>query len=106
MASTQDFIEYAVEQIDVRWNITYKKMFGEYMIYTNKKPIFLVCDNTVFIKQHDEITELMADKEKGFPYPGAKEHYIVDIDDKDLCDSIITIIEPKLKIPQKRKKSK
>ena len=27
-----------------------RKMFGEYMAYLNEKPVLLVCDNTVFVK--------------------------------------------------------
>ena len=42
MATTQDFIEFVCEQIHGNYNIRYKKMFGEYMVYVNDKPILLV----------------------------------------------------------------
>jgi DNA helicase-2/ATP-dependent DNA helicase PcrA len=35
--------------------VRYKKMFGEYMVYVNEKPILLVCDNTVFVKILDRL---------------------------------------------------
>ena len=47
MATDKEFIEFACEQIRNAGEVTYKKMFGEYMAYVNGKPILLVCDNTV-----------------------------------------------------------
>jgi len=50
MATTVDFIEYVCGQIEGAGAVRYKKMFGEYMVYVNDKPILLVCDNTVYVK--------------------------------------------------------
>jgi TfoX/Sxy family transcriptional regulator of competence genes len=83
MSTDIDFIEFVCEQILGIGDVRYKKMFGEYMVYVNDKPIFLVCDNTVFVKMLPEIEDLMKDAEKGFPYDSAKEHYVVDIDDAE-----------------------
>ena len=57
MASTEGFIEFVIEQIGDIGNVRYRKMFGEYMVYVNDKPILLVCDDTVYVKMHDEIKE-------------------------------------------------
>lgn len=104
MATTKDFIEFVCEQIhDVGVN-RYKKMFGEYMVYVNEKPILLVCDDTVYVKIHESILEMMKDAEKGFLYEGAKEHYILDIDNADSCKEIIKTLEPNIQIPKPRKK--
>lgn len=51
MATTVDFIEYVCSQIDETYHVRYLKMFGEYMVYINEKPLLLVCDNTVFVKE-------------------------------------------------------
>ncbi|MFR2154639.1 MAG: hypothetical protein ACLS48_08380 [[Eubacterium] siraeum] len=59
-------------------------MFGEYMVYVNDKPVLLVCDNTVYVKKLPEIEELMSGAECGVPYDSAKEHYILDIEDRSL----------------------
>jgi TfoX/Sxy family transcriptional regulator of competence genes len=77
-------------------------MFGEYMAYVNDKPILLVCDNTVYIKQHECLAEMMKESEKGIPYTGAKEHYIVDIDNRELCNEIIRNVEPLVKVPKSK----
>jgi TfoX/Sxy family transcriptional regulator of competence genes len=34
----------------IKGTITYKKMFGEYLIYLNDKPIVMICNNTAFVK--------------------------------------------------------
>lgn len=51
------------------------------MAYVNDKPVLLVCDNTVFVKKLPEVAELLSDAPCGFPYDGAKEHYILDVED-------------------------
>jgi Regulator of competence-specific genes len=104
MATSVEFINYVCEQVENTGIIRPKKMFGEYMIYVNDKPILLVCNDTVFIKIKDEIDELMKNSSCGFPYTGAKEHYILDVDDKDLCVKVISILEPITPVPKPKKK--
>lgn len=48
MATSKEYIEYVCEQMK-EWNPSYKKMFGEYVIYINNKPLFTVCDDTVYV---------------------------------------------------------
>lgn len=104
MATTKDFVEYVCEQIHGAGAIRYKKMFGEYMVYVNEKPILLVCDNTVYVKMHDSIHGVMENAEKGFPYTGAKEHYILDIDYAEMSKNVIALLEPNIPIPKPKKK--
>jgi TfoX/Sxy family transcriptional regulator of competence genes len=103
MATTKDYIEYVCEQIEGIGEVRYKKMFGEYMAYINNKPILLVCDNIVYVKILDCIAEYMINAEKGYPYNGAKEHYILDIDNKELSIVIINELEKVIPIPKPRK---
>lgn len=104
MATTKDYIEYVCEQILGIGDIRYKKMFGEYTVYVNNKPVMIVCDNIAYVKELDNINELMKDASKGFPYNGAKEHYILDIDNADFSKSVILEIEKVTKVPKPRKK--
>jgi len=104
MATTVDFIEYVCGQIEGTGAVRYKKMSGEYMVYVNDKPILLVCDNTVFVKILPCLDALMSDAEKGHPYSGAKEHYILDIDDASLAREVVAVLEPVTPLPKPRKK--
>jgi len=104
MATTVDFIEYVYGQVEVAGAVRYKKMFGEYMVYINDKPILLVCDNMVFVKILPCLDELMCAAEKGYPYDGAKEHYVLDIDDRALALAVVAALEPVIPVPKPRKK--
>ena len=84
--------------------LRYRKMFGEYMVYVNDKPILLVCDNNVYVKILPCLDGLMSAAEKGFPYDGAKEHYILDIDSLELTQSVVTALEAVTPIPKPKKK--
>jgi len=104
MSTTPDFIEYVCEQIAGVGAVRSKKMFGEYMVYVNDKPLLLVCDNSVAVKIVPELALLMAGADKGFPYKGAKEHYILDIDNADFAKEVIGILEPITPLPKPGKK--
>ena len=105
MATTVDFIEFVCEQIRGNYTVRYKKMFGEYMVYVNDKPVLLVCDNCVFVKKLPQIESLMSDAESGVPYSGAKEHYILDMEDVEHANEVIGILEKITPLPKKKNKS-
>ena len=104
MATTKDYIEYVCERLHGAGGLRYRKMFGEYMAYVNDKPVLLVCDNTVFVKSVPELAALMADAERGLTYDGAKEHYILDIDDTDLARQVVAVLETVTPLPKPKKK--
>ena len=104
MATSVDFIEYVCDQIRGVGDIRYRKMFGEYMVYVNDRPIFLVCDNTVYIKKVDCLTDKMKDADTGVPYEGSKEHYILDIDNREFSFEIADILKEIIPIPKPKKK--
>ena len=104
MASSLDFVQYACDQIRGTGIIRYRKMFGEYMVYVNDKPILLICDDTVYVKPHECIRGLMSNAGMGAPYQGAKEHYILDIDNSEHSREIVTLLEQVTPIPKPRKR--
>lgn len=104
MATSKEYIDFVCECITHPGEKRYKKMFGEYMVYINEKPVLLVCDNTVFVKKLPELAEIMVNAECGFPYDGAKEHYVLDIENRELSKQVIEILEAVTPLPKKRKK--
>jgi hypothetical protein len=64
----------------------------------------MVCDNTAFVKMLDCVKPLMENAETGFPYDGAKEHYIVNIDNSEHLSNVVMILEKNVPIPKKKKK--
>lgn len=104
MATNIDYIEYVCDQLKKIGEIRYKKMFGEYMVYVNNKPLITVCNNISYVKEKEEIASLMNKASKGFPYEGAKEHYILDIDDADFACEVISLLESVTPLPKPKKK--
>jgi len=102
MATSLDYIQFVCEQLHTPFPVYYKKMFGEYMIYVNDKPILLVCDNTVYVKKLEGLKDIMNNSACGIPYKGAKEHYILDVEEVELTSKVIELLE-KNTIQKKRK---
>ena len=106
MASTLDFIEFVCQQIAPVGNIRYRKMFGDYMIYANDKPVIIASENIAYVKILPCIESLMTSAEKGFPYDGAKEHYILDVEHTENAIQVITLLEQATPFPKKKNKKK
>jgi hypothetical protein len=104
MASTPDYVEYVAERLASTGRVRYKKMFGEYMVYVNDKPLVLVCDNTAFVKFLPCLDSLMANAERGLPYDGAKEHYILDVEDSELAEHVIEELNRVVNVPKSKDK--
>ncbi len=51
MSSSQEFVDYIIDQIENAGVITFRKMFGEYALYCNGKVVALICDDQLFVKQ-------------------------------------------------------
>ncbi len=58
IATTNEYIEYVFKQIKGVGEIRYKKMFGEFMVYVNDKPVIIVCNNVPFVKKLDCIKDM------------------------------------------------
>jgi len=110
MASDQSFVEFIQDQIENAGTITYKKMFGEYGVYSNGKIFALICDNQLFIKPTEAGRAFIGDVTEAPPYPGAKMYFLIEgqFEDREWLSELIRrtveeLPEPK---PKKKKKSK
>ena len=104
MATSVEYIDFVREKLDRFGSVRRRKMFGEYMVYFNDRPILTVCDNTVFVKKFPELSEIMSSAPCGFPYEGAKESYILDIENDELLDQVIPILGNIVPLPKPKKK--
>lgn len=104
MACSTDYIDFVCSQIEGVGVIRTRKMFGDWCIYIDEKPVILACDNICYVKMLPEIADLMKDACTGFPYDGAKEHYILDIEHKNEAINVIKVLLPLIPYPKKRKK--
>lgn len=104
MATSKEYIDFVCEQIEGIGDISTKKMFGEYIVYLGGKPVLTVCDNTVFVKKLPELSEFMAGADCGFPYEGAKEQYILDIENRELAEKLLPLVAELTPLPKPKKK--
>ena len=103
MASSLGFVEFVMGQIEGVGALRHRKMFGEYCVYVNEKPIVLVCDDRVYVAMAPELKDIMAGAEKGFPYAGAKERYVLDVDDRELMREAVGILDAVTPVPRKKR---
>lgn len=74
MATEQGTVDDLLERLADAGRVTARKMFGEYCVYLEGKPVALVCDGTLFVKPTAAGRELVPHAAEGPPYEGAKPH--------------------------------
>ena len=87
MASTQEYLQYCVDQLSPL-EVTARKMMGEYLLYTEGILWGGVYDDRLLLK----ITPSNADKGLAheIPYAGAKPMYLLDASDRELLVQCVT----------------
>ena len=103
MACTTAYIEFVCSQLEGAGIVRAKKMFGDWMVYIDEKPVILACDNLCYVKMWPEIADLMNDAWTDYPYPGAKEHYVLDIEHRNLALKVVNALLPIVPFPKKKK---
>ncbi len=106
MATSLDFALFVCDCVCEYGDVRYRKMFGEYMVYLNEKPIILLCDNTVFVKKLPCVALYLEKAPCGIPYHNAKEHYILDVENKELCQAVIPVLIENTPLPKPKSKKR
>ncbi|MCI8474139.1 MAG: hypothetical protein HFF07_02230 [Oscillospiraceae bacterium] len=105
MASSPEFVEYLCEQLEGLGSIRSRKMFGEYMIYCNDKPVLIICDDRAMVKMLPNLEALLKEHPIVPPYEGAKPHYVLDPDDRETLRQAVRLAEAVTPLPKKRRKT-
>ena len=88
MASTKEYKDYILEQLNVLDNITYKPMMGEYILYYNNIIFGGIYDDRLLVKIVENNKKY--DMEMVIPYKSAKPMFLVeDVDNIDLLRNIV-----------------
>lgn len=107
MASSMEFVQYVCDVLHEAGEITYRKMFGEYCLYCDKKVVGLICDNQLLIKKTKTGAALMPDCEEAAPYEGAKPYLLIEsLENRSLLAQLMQETCAELPAPKPRKKSK
>ena len=88
MATTKEYKDFILEQLDLLDNITCKAMMGEYLLYYNNILFGGIYDNRLLIKKVD--SNIKYNMKKQIPYEGAKEMYMIEnINNKEILKDIV-----------------
>ena len=88
MATSKEYKEFILEQLDLLDNITCKAMMGEFLLYFNNILFGGIYDNRLLVKIVD--TNKKYNMIEQIPYESAKLMYLVDdVDNKDLLKEIV-----------------
>ena len=88
MATSKDYRDFVLEQLNILDYITYKPMMGEYLLYYKNLLFGGIYDNRFLVKKVNSNKKY--NMEESIPYNGAKSMYLVeDIENKELLKSII-----------------
>jgi TfoX/Sxy family transcriptional regulator of competence genes len=106
MASNLNFVDFVLEQIKNSGEITVKKMFGEYGIYSDEKLFGLICDNKLFIKPTDSGRKYIGNVVEAPPYEGAKPSFLIEdkIEDSEWLSELVRLSIRELPAPKPKKK--
>ena len=103
MASSENYLQYVLEQLSSIDEITYRAMMGEYILYYRGKIVGGIYDDRLLVKRMPAAERLMPNAPLAIPYEGAKEMLLVeDIEDRDLLIALVSALYDELPAPKKR----
>ena len=88
MATTKEYRDFVLEQLNLLDNITCKSMMGEYLLYYNGILFGGIYDDRLLVKIVDSNKKY--NMQKSIPYESAKPMFLVDdIDNQETLRDII-----------------
>src|SRR3954463_13317955 len=105
MATRQHIVHFVLEQMSGAHEVSARKMFGEFAIYSKGKVVALLCDDQLFVKATEAGKRFIGAVTEGRPYPGAKPCFLVQGDqweDGDWLSELIRLTENALPAPKQK----
>ena len=88
MATTKDYKDFILEQLNILDNITCKSMMGEYLLYYNGLLFGGIYDDRLLVKIVDNNKKY--NMQESIPYESAKPMYLVDdVDNQEVLRDIV-----------------
>ena len=88
MATTKDYRDFILEQLNLLDNITCKSMMGEYLLYYNGILFGGIYDDRLLVKIVDNNKKY--NMQESIPYESAKPMYLVDdVDNQEVLRNIV-----------------
>lgn len=106
MGTRSDTVEFLVDQLSALPTVRTRKMFGEYCLYLDDKPVAFVCDDELFVKPTEAGRAFIGEPEEAPAYPGSKMYFRVPGDrweDRDWLTELIDLTAAELPVPKPKK---
>ena len=105
MASSKEYLQFILEQLNELEEITYRPMMGEFIIYYRGKIIGGIYDDRLLVKPVKSAIDYMPSAVYELPYEGAKEMLLVDeVENKDYLQGLFRTMYEELPMPKPKKK--
>ena len=101
MPSDNNYLEYVLDLLSDLEDISYKKMMGEYLLYSNGILFGGIYDDRFLIKKTKSLSVYGLSEE--IPYTGAKPMYLIDTENKDEVTDLISLVIKDLTNTSKQK---
>ena len=74
MSTEQETIDELLDRLRGAGRVTARKMFGEFCVYLDGKPVGLVCDDILYVKPTAAGRALVAGATEASPYPSSNDN--------------------------------
>ena len=104
MASTEEYLDFVLEQLSELDGVTHRAMMGEYIIYLRGKVVGGIYDNRFLVKVTPSAAAMMPEAERELPYEGGREMLLVDnLESRDFLRELLEAVYEELPAPKKKK---
>lgn len=105
MASTEDYLNFVLDQLSGLEGIEYRPMMGEYLLYCRGKLFGGIYDNRFLVKPVKAAVNILKNAPRERPYEGAGEMLMVeDIENRELLCDLVNAMYDELPVPKKKKR--
>ncbi len=105
MATAQGTVDFILDQLASVGDVSARKMFGEYGVYSGGRMVALICDDQLFVKPTAVGRAFAGEIEEAPPYPGAKPCLLISadqIEDSKWLSELIRLSATELPLPKKK----
>ena len=104
MASSQNYLQFILEQLSGLEDISYRAMMGEFILYYRGKIVGGIYDDRLLVKPVKSAIAYLRNPAYESPYEGAKEMLLVDdVDDKAYLIGLLQAMYEELPAPKAKK---
>jgi alkylated DNA nucleotide flippase Atl1/TfoX/Sxy family transcriptional regulator of competence genes len=106
MSTQKETVAYMLQKLSPAKSFSTRAMFGEYALYADGIVVALICNDQLYVKDIPESQELADYCDMDSPYPGAKEHYLIEEHHYEQIENIGQILLDIAKARKKKEKPK